>query len=172
MSLSSKNMLDVMAWADGELEGAEAKRVEALIEKDKDAKELVRSFGALGDFVRDAESKSSKPTPDLVDAVMAGIGPNDIERARLKRGMRARVAAVAVTLTALAAGVFLYQRSQPPVDPIGHAPIVPAATGVEVGQVDTSQHAVAVFYVPSDEGSKGPETTVVWIDDTPQPPPE
>ncbi len=171
MSLSSKEMLDVMAWADGELEGADAARIEALVEKDKEANELVRSIAALGDFVRDAESKSSRPSPDVVEAVMAGIGPNDIERARLKRGMRARVGVVAVMLTALAAGVFLYHRAHPTVDPVGGnnvPPIpVPAPTGVEVGQIDTSQHAVSVFYVPSE---KGPETTVVWIDDTPPTP--
>lgn len=164
MTLSSKEMLDVMAWADGELEGAEAARIQALVAKDEDAKELVRSFGALGDFVREADVKAK--TPDLVEQVMARVGPNDIERARLKRGMRMRVGATVVTLAALAAGVFLYQRSHPNVSPVvgsNDMPVtVPAKQGVEVGQVDTSQHAVSVFYVPSE---KGPETTVVWIDD-------
>ena len=168
MTLSSKDMLDVMAWADGELEGADADRVAALVEKDDEAKELVRSFGALGDFVREADSKAK--TPDLTEQVMAKVGvPNDLERARLKRGMRTRVGAAVITLTALAAGVFLYQHSHPNVPVRGAndhppAPVAQAATGVEVGQVDTSQHAVSVFYVPS-ESEKGPETTVVWIDD-------
>jgi anti-sigma factor RsiW len=164
MTLSSKEMLDVMAWADGELEGAEAARIEALVAKDEEAKELVRSFGVLGDFVREADAKAK--TPDLTAQVMARVGPNDIERARLKRGMRTRVGAAVITLTALAAGVFLYQRSHPNVSPVlgsNDTPLTaPAKQGVEVGQVDTSQHAVSVFYVPSE---KGPETTVVWIDD-------
>jgi len=166
MTLSSKEMLDVMAWADGELEGAEAARIKALVEKDEEAKELVRSFSALGDFVREADAKAK--TPDLTDQVMAKVVPtlpNEIERARLKRGMRMRVGAAVVTLTALAAGVFLYQRSHPNVSPVvgsNDTPVTAPATGVEVGQVDTSQHAVSVFYVPSE---KGPQTTVVWIDD-------
>jgi anti-sigma factor RsiW len=168
MSLSSKDMMDVMAWADGELEGAEAARIEALVEKDADAKELVQSIGVLGDFVREQDAKAK--TPDLTERVMAKIGPNDIERARLKRGMQTRVGAALVTLTALAAGVFLYQRTHTSVAPaVGNNDVpvtAPGPTGVEVGQVDTSQHAVSVFYVPSE---KGPETTVVWIDDTPSP---
>jgi len=171
MTLSSKDMLDVMAWADGELEGEEAARVEALIEKDADAKELVRSFGALGDFVRDTHEKQS--APDLSNEVMAKIAPNDIERARLKRGMRTRVGAAVATALALAAGFVIWQRTHvEPTTGKNDVPVVnvPAPTGVEVGQVDSSQHAVSVFYVPSSEG-KGPETTVVWIDDT-QPSPE
>jgi anti-sigma factor RsiW len=178
MTLSSKDMLDVMAWADGELEGDEAARIEALIEKDSEAKELVRSFGALGDFVRTssfgtAHEKAS--TPDVSAEIMAKIGPNDIERARLKRGMRTRVGAAVATALALAAGFLIWQRTHTNDQPTtgkNDIPVVnvPAATGVEVGQVDSSQHAVSVFYVPSSE-EKGPETTVVWIDDN-QPSPE
>jgi anti-sigma factor RsiW len=163
-ALSKKQMLDVMAYADGELSGADADRVAALIEENPDARELVRSLGALGDFVRETEGSRSI---DVIDQVMGRIGPSDIERARLKRAARMRTGAVIVTLTALAAGVLLWQRSRTD-DTAKSRPVAPpraalAQTGVQVEQVDSPQ-SVSVFYVSDEEAN--PPTTVVWIDDT------
>lgn len=163
MSLSHEQMLDVMAWADGELSGADAERVKALVDKNEDAQELVRSLDALGEFVR----ANDRPDIDVVESVLAKIKPNDIERARLKRAARMRNGAVIVALAALAAGALVWHRSQqdpsaksrPAISP----PTALAQTGVQVEQVDSTQ-SVSVFYV-SDENEKNTPTTVVWIDD-------
>ena len=44
MSLSDQQMMDVMAYADGELEGADLERITALVEADAEAKELLKGF--------------------------------------------------------------------------------------------------------------------------------
>lgn len=169
MTLSAKQALEVMAWADGELEGAEAARVEAFVLGSAEAEELARSVGALGDFVR---ASAAAPDVDVAAEVMRRAFPSDLERARLKRGVRARVAAAAATLAALAAGFVLYHRAHPPQTARVEAPSQAAARGVQIDEVDPSEHAVSVFYVSPDEGSKDPATTVVWIDDEPPQAPE
>jgi len=175
-ALSKQEMLDVMAFADGELEGKDADRVRALVEKNVDARELVRSVGALGDFVRASERESAPQSAiDVSENVMQRIAPTPIERARLKRGMRMRAAAAVATVAVLAAGFAIYARS-------GHdetaksrpIPAPPTAVaenkGVQVDTVDTPE-SVSVFYL-DDEANKSP-TTVVWItdDETPETPP-
>jgi anti-sigma factor RsiW len=171
-------MLDVMAYADGELSGADAARVEALLEKNDEARELALSMSAIGDVVRDHEAKREI---DIADQVMSRVDkssttpPTDIERARLKRASRVRIGVAIATITALAAGVFIYKRSTEDDSaksrPIMKAPTAvvqnttPPTTGVSVEKVDTNQ-SVSVFYV-DDETNKAPPTTVVWIDDQP-----
>lgn len=183
MTLTQDQVLDVMAWADGELEGADAARVEALVASNAEAQELVRSFDALGDFVRTSHHREQIAAVGVADAVMAKTKPNDIERARLKRAQKGRVVLIAATLAAIAAGVLVYARTQPVALPNAHAPSANPAPlalseGVQVDQVDGQDNGVSVFYVPAedpvpsdpDQAPKTPNTTVVWIDDTPQSP--
>jgi len=175
--LTREQVLDVMAWLDGELEGDDADRVAALIESSPEAQELVRSMDVLGDFVRGSEHEARVEAnlEGLADAVLAKTKPNDLERARLKRAQKGRVVLMAATLTALAAGVLVYARTQPVDLPSSHnvqpsaqpAASVASAEGVQVDQLDTQDNGVSVFYVPADD-TKTPNTTVVWIDD-PQP---
>lgn len=54
MSLDPTQMFDVMALADGELEGDDLARATKLVEGDEEAAELLASLRALGDGVRGA----------------------------------------------------------------------------------------------------------------------
>src|SRR5262249_47575648 len=108
--LSREQMLAVMAYADGELEGPALAEVEALVSSNAQARELARAIEALGDGIRQASVRSI----DVADAVMARVVPNDLDRARMRRAARMRVAVVGAALAALAAGVLFYVRSEPP----------------------------------------------------------
>jgi hypothetical protein len=188
VTLSDEELLDVMSFADGELEGADAERVEALVLANADAKELVLSMRALGEGVRAAAAAA--PTIDVSSAVLTHILPNDLDKGRLKRQARTRTLAVAATLTALAAGAYLYTRGEPDEAPTANVPttnapepqqigpsIVPApmamtpalakneTPGIQIDSVDTTR-PVSVFYVsPGDDNSSASSSVVVWIDD-------
>ena len=91
-ALAEQDLLDVMAYVDDELQDEARKtEIEALIQSNADAKELVASMRALGDGVRAAQSV---PKIDVTVAVMAKVSPNDLDRARLKRQSRVRAFAV------------------------------------------------------------------------------
>ncbi len=178
MTLEQEQMMDVMAYADGELEGEDLARVEKLLESSADAKELLASLAAIGDGVRTAHLVGAI---DVRDAVMAKVTPNDLDKARIKRTARTRMAVVGAAFVALAAGVMFYMRdanndahrtansasssssSQP-------ALASAAATGVQVDFVDTPT-PVSVFYLPAQNtGAEGktdtPPSVVVWVDDS------
>ncbi len=183
MSLTEQQMMDVMALADGELEGDALARTQKLVEENAEAKELVASLGALGDGVRSAHA-TDVGAIDLRDAVMAKVTPNDLDKARIKRTARTRMLVVGGSLVALAAAVLLYIRDvntthavntssadASVVDPATQLASA-AATGVQVDFVDTPT-PVSVFYLPAEttggetEGkTETPATTVVWVDDS------
>lgn len=180
MTLTEQQMLDVMAFTDGELEGDDAERVRTLIASSPEAQELVVSIGALGDFVRSESRSRQSPSPsvrgrvDVADEVMRRVGPSEIERARLKRASRLRAGAVIVAITALAAGVLLYRRAQDESARARPSQTAPTAlalgttpSGVEVEHVDSPQ-SVSVFYIDDAKENRtqtAAPTTVVWIDD-------
>lgn len=184
-ALNEQQVLDVMAYADGELAGDDEARVETFLEGSADARELLASFGAIGEGVRTAVAPPEGV--DVVAAVMARVVPNDLDRARIKRVGRTRMVVVGASLLAVAAAVVLYinqnadaptARDQPRVQPqIVQVPApsdtAPApgplalstAHGVQVDSVDTATQ-VSVFYVPAnDEPSENGQSVVVWIDD-------
>jgi anti-sigma factor RsiW len=184
MSLDEKQMMDVMALADGELDDDDLARTEKLVEENAEAKELFASLAALGDGVRTAHVAAA-PTlgGDIADAVMQKLAPNDLDKARIKRTARTRMIVVGASLVALAAAVLFYMRDA---NNAAHAPHASssdsasaqpalasaAATGVQVDFVDTPT-PVSVFYLPAEttggetEGkTEVPATTVVWVDDS------
>ncbi len=179
MSLDEQQMLDVMAYADGELEGEDGDRVAKMIEGDEEAAELFASLRAIGDGVR---SSFDVPKIDVRDEVMRGIKPNDLDKARIKRTARTRMTVVGASLLAIAAAVAFYMREQS--KETGAQNTTPSATtqtalasssdkGVEVDFVDTPT-PVSVFYVPAEKTTMGaegkttetPDSVVVWVDDT------
>ena len=175
-TLSEQQMLDVMAYADGELDGDEAARVRALLDESPDAKELFTSLHAIGDGVRSV-METEPAGVDVADAVMRKLQPNDFDKARIRRTNRIRMGVVAASLVALAAAFMFYLRqnengsqARNPVPSLsgsdGNALASLHATGVEVDSVDTPS-SVSVFYVPTDNPAepKGPNTLVVWVDD-------
>ena len=166
--LSQEDMLAVMAYADGELEGDELERVKKLLDESDQASELLASLHAIGDGVR---SSIDPKDIDIRDVVMARLPPSDLDTARLRRTQRTRMTLVVGCLPGSS------KRPSPPpssstsvTEPgrTGHTRRIlqephrttpclprPAITGVQVDFVDTPS-AVSVFYVPAE--SAGGET--------------
>jgi anti-sigma factor RsiW len=194
VTLSKDVMLELMAYADGELEPAEMARVERLIAADADAKRLVESMGALGRvLVEMHEPSHAAATLGLVDDIMARVEKEGAPRKSMRppkvvdirdlREARVKVAAAIVAVVALAAGIVLTTRkanedssSQVAKGPATTSPLprqapVPATgpdTQVAAAGVDVEQvdtnHDVQVFYLPSSVGANA-SSVVVWIDD-------
>lgn len=179
MSLSEAQMMDVMSLADGELEGEDLARTKKLVEENAEAKELFASLRAIGDGVR---SSFDVPKIDVTHDVMRSITPNDLDKARIKRTARTRMAVVGVSLVAIAAAVMFYVRDQQQQqqaaqnaakDSGAQAVLASSSpTGVEVDFVDTPT-PVSLFYVPAEKTTSGaegkttetPASVIVWVDD-------
>ncbi len=180
-SLTEAQVLSVMAYADGEVDGALRDQVRELLAGSAEARELAASLSALGDGVRAAASTPAKI--DMVASVMAAVAPNDLDRARLRRQSRARSAVVLGTLAAIAAGVWLYVHpaSEPSNTAFGElaapstherdvpAPAVTVASldlaPVQIDAVDTPS-PVSLFYVPQGpDNASAPDSVVVWINE-------
>lgn len=162
MSLSQETMLELMQYADGELEGDVRARVEALLQTSDEAREIVAAMGALGDVVRDgvdARANASAGGYGIADAVMAkvageaarahdaGVIPiTDTARAGSRIGharpRRARtgVTSAAVAALALAAGVFLFVTTKAPTPTAKEEPVsaVPASAPLAPASAATS----------------------------------
>jgi hypothetical protein len=137
-TLSRDAMLELMAYADGELEGADLARVEALVASSDEARRIVQSMGGVAEWVRvaDAESPRREATHRMADgiavAVMAQIAMSaaaipgspaspsiSLDAARARRASRrypapGRLAAAGAGLLALAAGTVLFLRTSGP----------------------------------------------------------
>jgi anti-sigma factor RsiW len=181
-NLTEQQMLDVMSFADGELEGEERERVAKMIDENADAKEMLASLHAIGDGVR---SSFDVPKIDLRDQVMRSITPNDLDKARIKRTARTRMVVVSASIVAIAAAVMFYVRDQQ-TQTTGQNKPAPtdtqtvlassSPTGVEVDFVDTPT-PVSLFYVPAEKTTSGaegkttetPASVVVWVDDNGSP---
>jgi hypothetical protein len=124
MSLSRETMTELMALADGELEGEARDRVEKLAAENEQARRVVEAMRApaLGVWLAEAMEERTAAADGIADAVMgkidaarkeAGIeGVVRLSDARAKRSgvTRGQVAAVAGFL-ALAATIVLYMRN-------------------------------------------------------------
>ncbi len=181
MSLSQEQMLDVMAYADDELEGEDLERTRTLVDTNAEAKELLASLRALGDGVRGSFDVGDI---DVAHLVLSKLTPNDLDKVRIRRTARVRMAVVGASLVALAAAILFYVRDMNSHGPVGQttstAPQSVLASsdvgGVQVDFVDTPS-AVSVFYVPSsavgaeETASETAPSVVVWVnDDTPKAP--
>jgi hypothetical protein len=131
MSLSRETMLELMALADGELQGGARERAERLVADNEEARRVVEAMRApqLGAWLGEAVSGRSAAADGVADAVMAtiasqgaaNVGPDrsagtpaneggGVVRLTAPSGRRAAWVPV-VTLVALAAGVLLVLRS-------------------------------------------------------------
>lgn len=138
MSLSKNDMLDLMAYADGELDGAKVAHVETLLGANDEARLFVAELGGLSEVVtRTIEARVARFSIDVTAGVMsaiesgslshealtirpatppvvappAAVAPNNVrslDAARQKR--RTAVGMVAAAL-AVAAGAFLVLRA-------------------------------------------------------------
>jgi hypothetical protein len=176
MSLSPETLVDLMALADGELEGADLERVERLVGESEEARVALGAMRSpvVGDWLRGELGPRLAAADAIADTVMGRLeGASapaplvSLARSGVRRG-RSRtpmVAGAAVAALALAAGVTLYVSSQggtmgprapvasvavPPVD-VAPAPSALAerpSQGVEVDEVDSPSRGVSVFEIP------------------------
>jgi anti-sigma factor RsiW len=185
-SYDLEQMQRLMAYADGELEGAERLEVEKLLESDPEAARIVAQMGSLGDFVRLGHEDAVAPKlakVDLTDAIMEAVAKEKIEGTpavaagvtslAAARARRRTIGTGVVAALALAASVFVMTRQKTEA-PIAKAPVVEtpasngmnalASAGVEVEAVESPGHSVSVFYLPS--ANELSTSVVVWVDET------
>jgi anti-sigma factor RsiW len=139
MSLSRETMTELMAFADGELDGEARARVEKLAAESPEARRLVEAMRspALGVWLAEGMDERTAAADGIADAVMAKIdaarkdagieGVVRLSAARSRRSSitRGQVAAMAGFL-ALAATIFLYMRN----DREGTDLVAPVASAV------------------------------------------
>src|SRR5690349_3076694 len=133
-ALSSERMMKLMAYADGELEGAERKEVEKILATDIDAVRFVNEMAGLGELVQmgrtDAPISKAVASFDIADSIMSKIESETKSEKKVvsiseARGRKAapkpnrnlKVGAAVAAALALAASVFLMTR-QPKEQPM------------------------------------------------------
>lgn len=193
MSLSREKMMKVMSYVDGELEGEARDQVEALIEMDDEASQLVLELRTLGDCVRvvHGERKLEKDPGAIADDVMRELEKRVAPIGSLaERRRNAAITAVITGAMAIAAGWFLIVKTgdhadvsaqanptqavtltpPPPTQttttptPDQLAAQTPAVEGVDVESVESPSHEVSVFYVPAmASAGSNASSVVVWI---------
>jgi anti-sigma factor RsiW len=176
MSLPPDTMLDLMALADGELQGEARERAEKLVAQNEEARRLVEHMRspALGSLLEEALSHHAAEADGIAEAVMARLDRKDeapaavvrMADARARRGVPGPLLAGTLGVLAVAAAIALYLRSsqeQPdvrsPVASVGGSSVdvqVPPTTlaqaarpaqDVEVDQLE-SEHDITVFSIP------------------------
>ncbi len=126
MSLSRETMLDLMAFADGEIDAEARERVDKLVRDDAEAARVVTAIRSaeLRPWLVQAFEQRAHRADGIADAVMArldgGGAPSAIradsgdvqlpQRARSRSTPRAAVAGFGGVALAIAAGVALYLR--------------------------------------------------------------
>ncbi len=124
MSLPHETVLELMSFADGELEGEAKARAERLVAENDEAAQIVEAFRAphIGAWLDDAmQQRAAEANADrIVEAVMANafaglhrgaVGQMRLPRVRTRSRRAMAIVAVAGSALALAAGVALYLRS-------------------------------------------------------------
>jgi anti-sigma factor RsiW len=135
MSLSSENMMKLMAYADGELEGDERLEAEKLLATDPDSVRFVQQLGGLGELVElgyAAGPGKAVAKFDIADSVMTlakpavqGAKVSSLAAARQKKnGSGAKVGVAIVAVLALAASVFLVAQHRNDETPMAKGPAV------------------------------------------------
>jgi anti-sigma factor RsiW len=138
MSLSSENMMKLMAYADGELEGDERLEAEKLLATDPDSVRFVQQLGGLGELVElGYAAKTGKTVAkfDIADSVMTLAKPAvqvakvsslaaAREKSEKKKNGGAKVGVAIVAVLALAASVFLVAQHRNDETPMAKGPAV------------------------------------------------
>ncbi len=178
MSLPHQTVLQLMALADGELDGADKERAERLVAENEEARRIVETMrGAevgswLGQAMTDRAGVAG--ADGIAAAVMAKLGSGGVvslSDRRARRSPRWQVAIAGATAAlALAAGVAAYVHSgekradeRAPVASVGIPPVdfqAPSAImaqqagpapvdGVEVNEIDAPSRGVSVYEIPA-----------------------
>lgn len=183
MSLSRETMMDLMAFADGELQGADRARVERLVAENSEARSVVDAMRspAIGTFLEAEMVERTAAADGIAGAVMAKLPARGPARGRAPVVVMSIGAALA-----LAAGVALILRSEG-ATPGAHEPVASVDTpsvdvqpppvvaaqrptqGVEVDEVDSPSRDISVFEIPvagaAAANVKGPSSVVIMIED-------
>jgi anti-sigma factor RsiW len=168
--------MELMLFADGELDAERAAVVADWLEHHDEARSKITAMHMVSGIVRQEADARSAGAADLVDAIMAEVAKEPAKvRTRRPRFPRSRALSVAGgAVLAAAAALLLWSRHEVPTPHAGavaNGSASPAASavegsahehGVEVWSVDFGSQSGAVFYVPS-EGSASGTTTVVWV---------
>lgn len=191
MSLSRETMIELMALADGELEGADRERIERLVAEDGEARRVVDAMRspAIGSWLEGEMNARTAAAEGIAGAVMAKLPARGPSRARSPVVVISSIGAA----LALAAGVALILRSQG-ASTETHEPVASVDTpsvdvqpppgaslardqalaqrptqGVEVDEVDSPSRGISVFEIPvagaAAANAKGPSSVVIMIED-------
>ena len=190
MSLSSENMMKLMAYADGELEGAERIEAEMLLASDADAATFIEQVAGLGTILEAGHQDRLGKTIaafDVTAAVMGAIAketPAAAETARatnvrslaggarardakaMKKGGGVKIGVGVAAALALAASVFVFTQHRNDEAPmaVAPAPAVQQAQGSSGVAIESAGKSVSVFYLPTE--SELSTSVVVWVDET------
>jgi anti-sigma factor RsiW len=176
MTLSRETMLELMALADGELEGDAKARAEALAAESEEAHRVVESMREPGlrFWLGETVEQRARTADGIADAVMeklvtAGGQP---QGTRARRSLRVVTAPAAVgAALAIAAAVAIYV-GQHKTEPLPTA-VVATSSGegthhgaVEVDEIDSVAH-VSIFQISAIANPSAQSSVVVWVDDEP-----
>jgi hypothetical protein len=166
MSLSRETLMELMALADGELEGKARERAEKLVADNEEARRVVETMRspALGAWLGEVVQRRAGAADGVADAVMAGLEAKSTQQedggvVRLA-GARPRrrttwvpVAASVAAAIAMAAGVAVVLRS------IGRneAPSAPVASVPEPVRTAGSPSASSAFALQGASPKEGVE---------------
>ena len=194
MSLTSDDMLKLMAYADGELEGPELEEAQKLLATDPDSVRFVEQIAGLGDIVSRGYGAAAGKTVaafDVADSVMAltkkgndNVTSLAAARSKANQGRNGlKIGAGIAAALALAASFFLFAQHRSDEAPMAgnSTPAVQAVqpgstsatvaavsttggSGVTVSTVNSPGNAVSVFYLPT--ANELSTSVVVWVDET------
>jgi hypothetical protein len=175
MSLSQETVLELMALADGELQGEAKERAESLALRNEEARRLVEAMHAtrVRAWLNDAVAEQTRPADAIADEVMARLdeGPRRWSQARGRRGSKVMLAqAIVASTLAIAAGVAICLRSderrvaKAPVASLRVPPGEAPPQSVEVDEIDSTAH-VSIFEISAAANPTMRSSVVVWIDD-------
>lgn len=173
--MKKDDLLQLMAFADGELTGEEREAMAKRVDEDPAAAELVSQLGSLGDLFRESHEEglgAKAASFDAVDAIMARVASEEPDRpsmspsqpvakvASLEEARRRRmgVAAGVAAALALAAGFIFLARN--PEDRGPSAEVSPVSPVVAPAEAPSEKAAPPVLVASADPVPAGPDVEV------------
>ena len=164
MSLSREAMLELMAYADGELDAEAHARVEELLRTSEEARGVLDAMGTLGEVVREgveARAGESAVADGIADGVMeaiaretnvadGGAGENVVPLAEARRA-RGGMATAAIAVLALAAGALFLVRGKAPAPVASEVPLEPTPSAIAVPSATEPEAPAPVAQAQAEE---------------------
>jgi anti-sigma factor RsiW len=176
VTLAAGTMMKLMAYADGELDAADRKDIEALLAKDEEAKKIVAQMRSLGAVVAAVHPKV--PEIDIADAVMAKVKdtkpePGGRDKTNVvsladRRASRAKIGVAVAAVLALAASIVIWSRpKETPLaelpKPVPQAQVAIPEPGIVVEPIDSPGQTVKVIYGPGKDEMQ--TSVIIWVDE-------